>query len=123
MTDNLEQLEKDWPQKYPKDFHVSQRTATRFNLVVSMILLAVAISNVSWRPIMKSQQTDPLAIVGEVLAILLVPVAFIASYRRIKVKFKEFGNAPELLRTIEYIGSSALLGTSLAVLLLATHLR
>lgn len=119
MTDNLEQLEKDWPTKFPKD--LTTRGVTKLNMAMAAI---VSISAIFFEVLMtiraKSQHAVSRLFPGmsRIFWILLVWVGFLVSYRRIKAKIVNSGTNPDLLPAIQYIGATLLFTVSMALMMI-----
>src|SRR5260370_35754257 len=111
MTDNLEQLEKDWPERRPKP--ISAQGVVKMQLATAIFVSAVvALAGVE-RIIPRSHHADRwvLDVIGLTLEIVCPCLNSILTYRRIK-KVVASGSSPLYLRLyIQYQGSVILTWT------------
>ncbi len=123
MTDNLEQLEKDWPERRPKP--ISAQGVVKMQLATAIFASAVvALAGVE-RIIPRSHHADRwvLDVIGLTLVIVLPWLNAILTYRRIK-KVVASGSSPsDVLLYIRYQGALMLTGMFGVLLGLITLIR
>lgn len=105
MTDNLEQLEKDWPQRSTED--ISQSNASPI-LFLSSIVFSLNLLLHSWI-ITKQAKHHSVHLwyvteLGPALAVLFVWLGFLLTYRRVKANLRKAGASEELGRSIRFFG-------------------
>ncbi|HTD23559.1 MAG TPA: hypothetical protein VK738_12950 [Terriglobales bacterium] len=104
MTDNLEQLEKDWPEPRPKP--ISAQAVVKMQLATAIFASAVAALLGVDRIIHPLHPADRwvLDVIGLTLVIVLPWLSAIVTYRRIK-KVVASGSSPsDVLLYIRYQG-------------------
>ena len=123
MTDNLEQLERDWPQPRPKN--LSTRGAVKFFLAMTILLSAfieieavLVILRLKSRPVQGWYMT---AFTLE-MAVLLHRMGAIAFYRRIQTALTASGGSQDFLPGLQYHGIVLLSMIYLAIQLIFTVL-
>ncbi|HTC93815.1 MAG TPA: hypothetical protein VK699_10220 [Terriglobales bacterium] len=116
MTDNLEQLEKDWPERRPKP--ISAQAVVKMNLAFA-IFFSVCVALVGADRIMPHHADKwVLDIIGLSLVIVLPWLNAIVTYRRIK-KVVASGSSPsDVLLYIRYQGVQMLTSTFSTLMLL-----
>jgi hypothetical protein len=119
MTDNLEQLEKDWPQKYPKN--PADEGTMLLNWVAGSVLIASElVIAVLIMVHAKLHRADFWLVngVGRLLAILFVCLSLVTGYRRIKGAAIKSGEPDELLVSVRYAFALMLVQIAGALLVL-----
>jgi hypothetical protein len=110
MTDNLEQLERDWPQPRPKD--LSPRGTVNIFLALTVLLAVVAEMQVIMVILhLKSHHVELWYVKAFNLemAVLIPGLAAIAFYRKVKAAVIASGSHRDLLLYIQFHGILALM--------------
>jgi len=121
MTDNLEQLEKDWPQRRPKD--PSPHLFTWMNLTLGVFFAAVANLDAigywyGWHSRHPGDQSWFLPATTMFCALQIPWVFALGSYRLIRKQVSRTGANPEMKQLLRDQGTRLLWGAYLAVMLI-----
>jgi hypothetical protein len=113
MTDNLEQLEKDWPQRRPKDL----KSFLLFAIMITGLDAAIAVLVILD---MNRRHAHLWYIYAFSLAVGISGpwLGAIGAYRRIKAIIIASGGSPIILLSIRQNGATALYMTYLAIMMI-----
>jgi hypothetical protein len=106
MTDNLEQLEKDWPTRWLKDIP-SVKLSMGFAIFFTVLAALYAVLQILGA---RRHHADFLyvAALDLILGVLLPWVAAIGAYRRLRTALAASGASPDVLLAIRRQGVTAL---------------